>query len=151
MALIRDLREVAGEFEAHALARADRPSVMLLQAVKEITDRHAQYLTDLVEAAGGNPVDAALIFVRLLVGDADQIGELLLGQAQHDAALAHPRPDMTVDVLGAARGAARGGGAKRRDGGRAGGHAMLHAFLHRGGAGLVLLFHVAPLDGFTVW
>src|SRR5260370_30266426 len=114
MALIRDLREIAGEFEAHALARADRPSVLLLQPVKEITDRHAQNLTDLIEAAGGNPVDAALIFVRLLVGDADQIGELLLGQAQHDAALAHPRPDLTVDVLGAARGAARGGGAKRR-------------------------------------
>src|SRR5258706_13463172 len=118
MALIRDLREVAGEFEAHALARADRPSVLLLQPVKEITDRHAQNLTDLIEAAGGNPVDAALIFVRLLVGDADQIGELLLGQAQHDAALAHPRPDMTVDVLGAARGAARRGGAERRGGGR---------------------------------
>src|SRR5258706_12229467 len=132
MALIRDLREVAGEFEAHALARADRPSVLLLQPVKEITDRHAQNLTDLIEAAGGNPVDAALIFVRLLVGDADQVGKLLLGQAQHDAALAHPRPDMTVDVLGAARGAARGGGAKRRGGGPAGRHALLH----QGGAGL---------------
>src|SRR3981081_4787621 len=103
MALIRDLREVAGEFEAHALARADRPSVMLLQAVKEITDRHAQYLTDLVEAAGGNPVDAALIFVRLLVGDADQIGALLLGQATHDAALPHPPPGLGGTVPGSAR------------------------------------------------
>jgi hypothetical protein len=35
----------------------------------------------------------------LLVGDADQLGQLLLGQAQHDAPLAHPCPDIAVGVL----------------------------------------------------
>src|SRR5437762_11235407 len=86
MALIWDLREIAGEFQAHAFARADRAGALPLQAFKEITDRHAQNLRNLVEPARRNAVDAALVFVRLLVGYPDQIGELLLGQAQHDAA-----------------------------------------------------------------
>jgi hypothetical protein len=35
--------------------------------------------------------------VRLLVGDADHLGELLLGQPKHDATLADARSDMIVD------------------------------------------------------
>ena len=54
----------------------------------------------LVQAAGGDAVDALLVLVRLLVGDPDQLGHLLLGQAQHDAPLAHPDPDVAIDVLG---------------------------------------------------
>jgi len=34
--------------------------------------------------------------MRLLVGHADQLGELLLRQPEHDAALADARPDMVV-------------------------------------------------------
>ena len=47
--------------------------------------------------------------MRLLIGDPDQIGELLLGQPQHDPPLADPRADMAVDILGPARRAARRG------------------------------------------
>ena len=43
-------------------------------------------------------VDAGLVLVRLLVGDADQLGHLLLGQAQHDAALTDAQADIVVDV-----------------------------------------------------
>jgi hypothetical protein len=32
--------------------------------------------------------------VRLLIGDADQFGHLLLGQPEHDPSLAHARADM---------------------------------------------------------
>jgi hypothetical protein len=38
--------------------------------------------------------------VRLLVGNADHLGELLLGQAQHDASFADPRADIIVDRSG---------------------------------------------------
>jgi hypothetical protein len=38
--------------------------------------------------------------VGLLIGDADQVGELLLGQAQHDPALPNPRADVAIDILG---------------------------------------------------
>jgi hypothetical protein len=37
--------------------------------------------------------------VRLLIGDADQLGHLLLGQAEHNPALAHPSANMAVDIL----------------------------------------------------
>ena len=37
-------------------------------------------------------VDALLVLVRLLIGDADQLSHLLLGQAQHDPALADRAP-----------------------------------------------------------
>src|SRR5580704_5184361 len=35
----------------------------------------------------------------LLIGHADQIGELLLGQAKHDTALSNTGTDVTVDAL----------------------------------------------------
>ena len=84
--------------------------------------------------------------MRLLIGHPDQIGELLLGQAQHDAALPNPRADMAVDVLGTASGAAGRGGAVGRGGVPAG----LGQGSRRAGAGFMRLFHVAPLDGFAV-
>jgi hypothetical protein len=36
----------------------------------------------------------------LLIGDADEIRQLLLRQTEHDPALPDPRADMMVDVLG---------------------------------------------------
>jgi hypothetical protein len=38
--------------------------------------------------------------VRLLIGDANHLGKLLLGQAQHDAAFANPPANMIVDRRG---------------------------------------------------
>jgi len=40
----------------------------------------------------------------LLIGDANQIRQLLLGEAQYDAALADPSPDMAINVLGSCGG-----------------------------------------------
>jgi hypothetical protein len=39
--------------------------------------------------------------VRLLVADPDQLGHLLLGQAENDAALANSQTDVAIDVQGA--------------------------------------------------
>src|SRR5579864_9595254 len=99
MALVRDLSEIAREFEAHALARTDGPAPLRFQAFEEIADRNAQYARDFEQPTGGNTIDAALILVCLLVRDADEVGELLLRQAEHNSAFTHPRSDMVVDIL----------------------------------------------------
>src|SRR5262249_19505250 len=48
-----------------------------------------------------------LVFVRLLIGDTDQIGQLLLGQTKHDSPLTNAGTDMSIDILGSAGRAAR--------------------------------------------
>src|SRR5208283_4973466 len=84
--------------EQHALVRRNRLwRHLAADALVEIADRRAQRPGDLEQPAGRDTIDPALIFVRLLVGDADYLGELLLGEAQHDAAFTDPRPDMIVD------------------------------------------------------
>ena len=74
VALVGDLRKIAGEFEAHPLARADRALALRVEPLKEIADRHTQNLTDFIEPAGGNAIDPALILMGLLIGYADQVG-----------------------------------------------------------------------------
>src|SRR5262249_46508054 len=70
-----------------------------------------QNLGNFVEPSGGDAIDPTLVFVRLLIGDADQVRQLLLSQAQHDTTLAHPRTDVAVDILRSTGRAARCGGA----------------------------------------
>jgi hypothetical protein len=41
--------------------------------------------------------------VGLLVSDADQVGKLLLRQAEHDPPLADPGSHIPIDILGSAR------------------------------------------------
>src|SRR6266568_4522030 len=74
----------------------------------------------------------------LLIGDADQVGQLLLGQAQHDPTLANPRADMAIDILSAPGRTTR----RRRPVRRV---AILAAFASRLDA-WVLLGHLGPLD-----
>src|SRR5205085_8157337 len=134
VALIGDLGEVARQFQAHPFARADGASAFALQPVKEVTDRNANHLRDLIEAPGGNAIDPTLVFVRLLISHSDQIRELLLGETQHDAALANTGADMAVDVLRPTGRTARYGGAI--------GHGLL-AVIRLRFAGLVGLLHLA--------
>src|SRR5689334_1146631 len=114
MALVGNLSKISGELQAHPFARADGPLVFLLQPVEEIADRHAQNLRDLEEAAGRDAVDAAFVLVGLLVGHADQVGELLLRQAEHDPPLADAGSYIPVDILGPARRSPSRGGLGRR-------------------------------------
>jgi hypothetical protein len=53
----------------------------------------------MVQAAGRDPVDAFLVLVSLLVGDADQLSHLLLGQTKKNAPVTHACAHMPVDVL----------------------------------------------------
>src|SRR5689334_5960700 len=68
-------------------------------ALEEKANLDTQRLDDGVEAPTGDAVHAPLILVRLLVGDTDQVNQLLLGQAEHDAPLTHALADMSIDIL----------------------------------------------------
>ena len=48
----------------------------------EIADLGPERLGNSVQPGGGRTVDALLVLVRLLVGDADQVGQLLLRSGQ---------------------------------------------------------------------
>jgi hypothetical protein len=98
-----DRREIAGELEQHALLRhqflgAPDTSRARLDILEEAADVDAQRARDLIQASRRDAVDPGFVFVRLLIGDADQLGHLLLGEAQHDASLADPQTDVAVDV-----------------------------------------------------
>jgi hypothetical protein len=96
MPLVSDLGEIAGDLEQHALVWGDLPGTFLSDSFVEIADRRAQCPSDLEQPSSGHPIDPALVLVRLLVGNADHLGELLC-QAPHDAALTDPGPDVIVD------------------------------------------------------
>ena len=75
--------EAARQLEQEALLRARLEARLIgLGALEEEADLHAQGLRDGAETAGGDAVDALLVLVGLLVGAADQPGQLLLGQAR---------------------------------------------------------------------
>jgi hypothetical protein len=103
MAFVRDLGEIPGKLKAHSLTRADRTLVVLFEPVEEIAHRHAQDVRDLKQTTGRNSVDPALVFVGLLIRDADQVGKLLLRQAEHDPPFADPGAHIPIDILGSAR------------------------------------------------
>jgi hypothetical protein len=99
MPWVRNVQETTGEVQDHPLAGGRHKTAADLQSFVEIADFDSQRLREAVQPAGGHTVDALLVLVRLLVGDADQLGHLLLGQAEHDPTLAHPGPDVAVDML----------------------------------------------------
>ena len=99
---VRNLREVARKFETHAFAGAHRTTTLVVEAFEEVAHRDAQHPGDFEEPPCRHAVDATLLLVGLLVGHADQVGELLLRQAEHDSTFPDPGTDMPVDVLGPA-------------------------------------------------
>ena len=102
---VRQRDEVAGEFQQQALPRRRLEVPVAVHALEKVGYVDPQRMRERVEAAGSYPVDALLVFVRLLRGHTDQFGQLLLGEADCDASLAHPGTDVPIDVLyaGAAR------------------------------------------------
>src|SRR5438046_937150 len=97
MLLVSDFGKVAGDLQQHALMRGDLPRPFLADALVKISNRSAQRARNLEQPSSRDAIDAALVFVSLLIRHADHLGELLLGQAQHDAALADPASDVIVD------------------------------------------------------
>src|SRR5919106_1911621 len=99
MPRVRDVQEITDEVQEHPLAGGRHKTAAELWALVEIADFDSQRSSDAVQPAGGHAVDSLFVLVRLLIGDADQLGHLLPGQAEHDPALAYPSANMTVDVL----------------------------------------------------
>jgi len=100
--LIGDLSKVAGKLQTHPLPRADSALVFLVQPIEKVVDRHTQDLRDLEQSAGRHAINAAFVFVRLLISHPDKIGKLLLRQAEHNTALSDAGSDIPVDILGPA-------------------------------------------------
>src|SRR5690242_5483052 len=94
--LVSDFGEVAGDLQQHALVRRNLARSFLADTLVKIGDRSAQRPGDLEQPSGGHPIDAALVFVRLLVGNANHFRELLLRETQHNAALPDPASDMII-------------------------------------------------------
>src|SRR3954447_9197104 len=92
--------EAARQLEQPPLPGARPGGLVLAQALEEVARLDPERLCDGVEPAGRDPVHAPLVLVRLLVGDPDQLGQLLLGHPEREPALAHLGPDMAVRVLG---------------------------------------------------
>src|ERR671919_3256100 len=95
----RNADEIPRQLQKHPLlgCRLER-LLTTVQALEEVADVDTERLRNIVQAAGGDPVDPLLVLVRLLVGHPDQLGHLLLGQSEHDPALANAQADIPVDV-----------------------------------------------------
>ena len=77
----------------HELAAARRSGRLLVEELH----RHAQHLRQIEQPAGADAVDAFLVLLDLLEGQAELLAELLLAHAEQHAAKAHPAADMHVD------------------------------------------------------
>jgi hypothetical protein len=95
----RNIHVVAGEIQKHQLLGRRHEAAFRLQPLKKVSDLDPEPLGDAIQPAGGHTVETLFVLVGLLIGHPDQLSHLLLGQAQHDAALAHPSPDVAVDIL----------------------------------------------------
>ena len=65
-------------------------------ALEEVPDIHPQHPSDLEQPAGRDSIDAAFVLMSLLIGHPNQIGQLLLGEAQHGPPLTNAMPDMPL-------------------------------------------------------
>src|SRR6266446_331785 len=97
MLLVPDLGKVAGDLKQHTLMGCHLARPLLSKPFVKIAVGRIQHAGDFEQPSSRDKVDPALVFVGLLIGNTDHLGELLLGQAQHDPALANARSDMVID------------------------------------------------------
>ena len=83
-----------------SLLRRRRAWLLAFKPLEKVRHVDPEDLSDDVESARCNPIEAGLILVGLLVGYPDQVGHLLLREAVHDTSLAQTCPDMPIDILG---------------------------------------------------
>jgi hypothetical protein len=80
-----------------SLLRFLRLRICARKALKKERDRHVQRLAQLIEAAGADTVFGLLIFVQLLIRDAQRGGEFWLTYSQFSAPLSQAQTDMGID------------------------------------------------------
>jgi hypothetical protein len=81
-----ELGEVLGKLEQAALPEGELAG-WLAYAGERLLDRPAKDAADGFEPREADPVDPLLVFVRLLIGDPDQLGKPLLRDAESYSAL----------------------------------------------------------------
>ena len=91
------VHKVAHKLQQHALAAGHAALPSFWESFVEIADLDPKRSGDKVEPAGRDPVQRLLVLMRLLVGNANQLGRLLLRPAEQDLALAHPSANVVVD------------------------------------------------------
>ena len=100
IAFVFDVGEVARNLEAESLTLVQLSPALVVGAFEEVADTDAQDAGDLVEPAGGDTVHAALVLVCLLIGDPDQLRELLLSETEEDPALPNSQAHVAFNDLG---------------------------------------------------
>jgi hypothetical protein len=68
------------------------------QSVEEVTHRHVKRVGHLIQGAGTNPIETALVFLDLLEGHADCLTQRSLTHCQSLAALLDPAADEGVNI-----------------------------------------------------
>jgi hypothetical protein len=61
--------------------------------------RYVEDVSGLAQPTGAHPINALLVFLHLLKGEAERCGQLLLTQAKHHAPHAQPTADVDVDGI----------------------------------------------------
>ncbi len=93
--------EVASEIEQQSSLRRRLDRLIVTQTFEKEFNVDTERLRNCVETASRYSVDARLVFVRLLIRDANDFGQVVLTQPEKDAPLADPRAHVTIHNLGA--------------------------------------------------
>ncbi len=99
VAFILDVREVPRSLQAQALPACQARFASAVQAFEEVADIDAKRSGDVVEPARRYAVYAPLVLVGLLIGDADHLSQLLLGETKLGSQLSNLQADMPLDFL----------------------------------------------------
>jgi hypothetical protein len=94
---VTDHREIPRQLQAHTLARGQTLVRTVAQSIIKIGNADAQDARKLVQAACRDAIEAPFVLMRLLIGHAEKLGELLLRQAKHYAALADLASNMLLN------------------------------------------------------
>ena len=92
---VRDSSEVAGQLGASSGPAIGSRQVSL-RRLEKVSNFHVKRLGELIEPASRDAVHPGLVLLRLLAGDADQFGHLLLSNPQDLPALADASTDRTI-------------------------------------------------------
>src|SRR5919106_2377963 len=94
---IRDSNEVARKLQQQPLLMRQHERTGPAHALEEIANVDAERPSNIVQAPRSNAADPPLVLGRLLKGDPDQRGHLLLGETEHHPPSPDARADMPVD------------------------------------------------------
>jgi hypothetical protein len=93
--------EVAGEIEKQSSLRRRLDRLIVTQTFEKEIDVDTERLRDRVETARRYAVDPLLVFMCLLIRDANHFCQMVLTQPEKDAPLADSRAHVIIHILGA--------------------------------------------------